>query len=173
MLSSSAKERWITPALFVFFGLDFMISEPAAIAQSRRLSLEDLAKSSDVIVMGRIDKISSQATPNGTNITTQIEVTVIEQWKGPRRSSVIINQPGGSAGELTQAVPGTPQFTVGEETILFLKGSRNGLYRVVGNRQGKILVKTDPQTQEQITQELSGKTQPLDEFVKNLERVLR
>lgn len=172
MLLSWAKERWIPPALFVFFGLVFLVSQPA-IAQSLRLSLEDLAKSADLIAMGRIEKISSQSIPNDPNITTQIEVTVVEQWKGPKKSLLIVTQPKGSAGEITQAVPGTPQFIAGEETILFLNGTQNGLYRIAGGRQGKLLVKTDSRTQEQITQDITGKTQPLEEFVRNLKAVLR
>jgi hypothetical protein len=142
-------------------------------AQSVHLALEDLAKSADVIVMGRIEKISTQPAPDRSNITTQIEVAVIEQWKGKETPSVIINQSGGSAGEITQAVPAKPQFAVGEEAILFLTDINNGLYRVVGSRQGKLLVKTDPHTQQQITQDVIGQTQPLKEFVKSLKSVLR
>ena len=142
MLFSSGKEHWAKPGALCFFGLVSLVSEPA-IAQSVRLSLEDLAKSADVVVMGRIEKVSSKPT-NGKNITTQIEVNVIEQWKGQDRSFLIINQAGGSAGEITQAVPGTPQFSIGEETILFLKGRQNDLYEVVGGRQGKLLIRYDP-----------------------------
>jgi hypothetical protein len=49
-----------------------------------------------------------------------------------------------------------------------LHSLQNRPFRVVGCRQGKLVVKTDTQTLQQTIRDVTGKTQPLEEFVRRL-----
>jgi hypothetical protein len=40
---------------------------------------------------------------------------------------------------------------------------------VVGGSQGKLLIITDPRTNQRFTKDLTGKTKPLEDFIDNLE----
>ena len=176
MLFLSKKGRWRNnPAPFIFFSSAFfLLFNDAAIAQTvQRLSVKELEKESDVIVRGRVQKISSQQSPDRSNITTHIELNVIEQWKGPKRSSLIVSQPGGSAGAITQSVPGLARFSSGEEAIFFLRQIDNSHFEIVGGRQGKFPVKTDLKTREEFIQDVTGKRESLGNFLNRLRAAQR
>ena len=176
MLLSSRKGRWRNnPAPFILFNLVFyLFFSDAALAETlQKLSLEELTREADVIVRGRIQKVTSQESPDRSNVTTLVEVSVVEQWKGPKASSLFLNQPGGSAGGITQAVPGLPHFSLGEEVILFLKRIENDRFATVGGRQGKFVVKTDPQSKKEFVADLTGKSEAASDFLIHLRATLK
>ena len=174
MLLFLIRGRWrnhLAPFVFSSLVVCLFFNSPIR-AETIRLSLEELTREADAIVRGRIQKVTQQ-TADLSNITTDIEISVVEQWKGPKASSLVLSQPGGSAGEITQAVPGLPQFSAAEDAILFLKESRGGFFEMVGGRQGKFVVKTDPQSGKEFIQDLTGKTQTLSDFLIRLKAALR
>jgi len=176
MLLSSRTGTWRnTPAHFILFTLVFyLFFSDAALAETlQKLSLEELTREADVIVRGRIQKVTSQESPDRSNVTTLVEVSVVEQWKGPKASSLFLNQPGGSAGGITQAVPGLPHFSLGEEVILFLKRIENDRFATVGGRQGKFVVKTDPQSKKEFVADLTGKSEAASDFLIHLRATLK
>jgi hypothetical protein len=175
MLPLSREGRWRkNPAPFVFLNLAiFLFFNNGSLGETvQRLSVEELARQADTIVRGRVQKVSNQQTADRSNMSTHIEVSVIEQWKGRKLTSLVLNQPGGSAGGITQAVPGLPHFSPGEEVILFLEQMENGYFQTVGGSQGKLLVQTDPQTRKEFTQDLTGKSQSLEDFLNHLRAAL-
>jgi hypothetical protein len=169
-LSSRKGRRRNNPAPFIFFGLVFylLLSDGVLAETLQKLSLEELTREADVIVRGRIQKVSSQPTADRSNITTVVEVAVVDQWKGQKTSTLSLRQPGGSAGGIAQAVPGLPQFSIGEDVILFLKEIDGGYVSTVGGKQGKFVVKTDPQSKEEIIEDLTGKSQPAKDFLAHI-----
>jgi len=176
MLLSSRKGRWKNnPAPFILFSLVFylLLSDAVLAEMLQKLSLEQLTHEADVIVKGRIQKVNSQETPDRSAINTLVEVAVEEQWKGPKTSTLVVSQPGGSARGITQAVPGLPHFFPGEEVILFLKQAGGGRFVTVGGRQGKYVIKTDPRTKQQSIEDLTGKSQSLNDFLIQLRATLK
>jgi len=175
MLLTRRQGRWRNhPAPFFFILALYYVFNNYANAQTvQRLSVGELAKQSDIIVRGRVQNINSQQTENGSSIVTQIEIRIVEQWKGARRSSVVVSQPGGTAGAITQGVPGLPQFSIGEEIIIFLRQIKNDGFETVGGRQGKFLVKTDPDTRNASIQDVAGKKESLASFVDRLRATLK
>ncbi|TAJ91099.1 hypothetical protein EPO44_14740 [bacterium] len=112
-----------------------------------------------------ISVISAQAT-------TFQKSSIEEQWKGPRTSTITIEQPGGSVGAITQHVTGLAHFTVGEEIIIFLSKQEDSSLATVGGKQGKFLLKTDPQNKKEVIEDVTGKSQDLSDFVRRVRTTL-
>lgn len=159
-------------SLFLFlFGL---ATEGTAFALSeRKLSLEELTRQADLIVEGRVQDIQTQASQNRSSIITLVVLPLKKQWKGSNVPTVTVKLSGGSAGEITQRVVGQPEFSLGEEVILFLKRQADGRYATVGGKQGKFTVKVDPLGGKEMVEDLTGKKQELEGFLGNLKEILR
>jgi hypothetical protein len=101
-------------------------------------SVEEMARSSDVVVRGRIVDLASRAVGGG-RIVTEVEVAVASAWKGAPDATLRFVVPGGRAGGLVLRVDSAPTFEPGEEVVLFL--SRSGAaWRVNGQALGKFRV---------------------------------
>ena len=139
---------------------------------SQKLSFERLIAEADVIARGRVDELKSRQDSDRRSFTTVVTVSVERQFKGPKISSLAIEQPGGSIGDLAQGVPGLPEFSSGESVIIFLKRQRRDVYRVVGGKQGKFIVKTLPGKNE-VVEDLAHRTEALDTFVDRLTNMIK
>jgi hypothetical protein len=69
-------------------------------------------------------------------------------------------------------VVGLPEFSVGEEVILFLKRQPDGGYATVGGKQGKFTIKTDPRSGKVMVEDLAARKQELREFLIHLKERL-
>ena len=157
--------------LLLFFSC--LAIEGSVLAQTtQKLSLQQLVKEADLIVKARVQDVSTQETPDRSNLTTVVVLAVEQQWKGPNVSTVIVRLPGGSAGEITQRVMGQPEFSLGEEVILFLKKQADGRYATVGAKQGKFTVTTDSQKGKKIVEDVTGMKQEQDDFIRHVRKIL-
>ena len=104
---------------------------------------------------------------------TIITVSIERQFKGPQVSSVTIEQPGGSLGDIAQGVPGLPEFSSGEEVIVFLKRQRGGAFNIVGGKQGKFTAKTQPGSREEVVEDFAHRTEALDSFLNRLTSMIK
>jgi hypothetical protein len=164
------EARWAGSFLLLVFCLSGQGEFLATSAQ--KLSLEQLVRQADLIVKARVQEISAQQPPDPSTLATVVALDVEEQWKGPKTSQVTLKQPGGSAGEITQRVMGLPEFSVGEEVILFLKKQPDGRYATVGGKQGKFTIKTDPRSGKEMVEDLAARKQELREFLSRLKEAL-
>jgi hypothetical protein len=111
---------------------------PAAAATFAAPSVEEMARSSDAVVRGRVLDVASR--PDGAGrIVTEVDVAVATIWKGAAEATVRFVVPGGRAGGLALRVDGAPTFEPGEEVVLFLSRS-SGAWRVNGHALGKFRV---------------------------------
>jgi len=111
---------------------------PAAAATFVLPSVEELARSSDAVVRGRVVDVASRAAAGG-RIVTEVEVLVASAWRGTPDATVRFVVPGGRAGGIALKVDSAPRFAPGEEVVLFL--SRSGAtWRVNGQALGKFRV---------------------------------
>jgi hypothetical protein len=148
----------------------------ASIVEARtvqRLSFDRLISEADLIARGRVEKLENQQAADGRSVTTVVTVSVDRQFKGPKVSSVTIEQPGGSMGDIAQGVPGLPEFSSGEDVVLFLKRQRGGTFKVVGGKQGKFTTKTQPESNNWIVEDFARRTENLDSFLDRLTRMVR
>jgi hypothetical protein len=131
----------------------------------QKFSISDLAKKSETIALARVDDVSSRWDDNHKEIYTYISLKVLDGVKGARKNDVLtIRQIGGTVDNLISVVPGMPNFTKGEEVVVFLSPKdRAGYPWVMGLQQGKYSVSTDGNGFKQVRNDVDGlKTMTLD-----------
>jgi len=115
-----------------------LAAAPAAPATFVVPTVEEMARSSDAVVRGRVLGTASRAARDG-RIVTEVEVLVDSVWRGAPESTVRFLVAGGRAGRLAMKVDAAPTFAEGEEVVVFL--SRRGeRWRVNGQALGKYRV---------------------------------
>lgn len=127
----------------VAFAALALIGTQAALATSvQKLSLKELTKNSDSIVMGRVDSAVSSWDAAHKEIYTYYTLSVLQPVKGSRAGATItLRQLGGAVGNIASVVPGMPSFKKGEEVVLFLtQKDAAGYPWVMGLQQGKYSV---------------------------------
>ena len=106
-------------------------------------SLSEMAKVSDVVVLGRVTGKAVRWDEAGENIYTYVNVRVDSRLKGAPPDDLLVLVPGGTVGETKRVVHGAPRFTIGEKVVLYLEARTKGDagYNVVGLFVGKLTVK--------------------------------
>jgi len=107
---------------------------PLWCATLERLSLEDMATRSTVIVRGKVGE-SWVATTDGV-IYTHYRIQVSEKLKGAPGNSVEVMVPGGTLNGLRQTFAGSPVLHKGDEFVFFLWTSKAGITWITGLTQG-------------------------------------
>jgi len=115
------------------------LARPSLAALAVPASVEDLARTSDAVVRGRVASVSSRLSNDGRRILTYVEVEASSTWQGavPQRITVVV--PGGVVGNIGQRVEGSPAFSQDEQVVLFLS-KLGSTFRVRGLAQGKFSV---------------------------------
>lgn len=163
--------RFVQQALILFIALAAASFVQASTAE--KLSFDRLIGAADLIVKGRVEELKTRQSPDRRSVTTVVTIAVANHFKGAKVSSVTIEQPGGSMGEVAQGVPGLPEFFTGEEVIVFLKQQRNGAYSIAGGKQGKFSVKTQPGSNQAIAEDFAHRTETLDSFLDRLVKMTK
>ncbi len=112
-----------------------------------RLSLEQLAAESELVVHGTVVRRWADWGPSRKFIWTHHEVRVADMLKGRPALSVIVSEPGGEIGEIGMAVAGAPRYCVGQEVVLFLDRTPLGYLRGSGWGQGNFSIVESPADQ--------------------------
>jgi hypothetical protein len=113
-------------------------ASPAVAAQAVSVSVEDLARSSDLVVRGTVLSTSSRWSEG--RIYTFAEIQVASSLRGAAPARLTAITPGGIVGDVGQRVDGAAAFTPGEEVVVFLERPTAGGHRVSGLAQGKFAV---------------------------------
>ena len=109
---------------------------PITVAQVRQLSLTDLCKHADRVVIGGVTKMEARWV--GQKIVTDVTIVPTETLKGAGNLPFIITVPGGTIGTVTLRASEAPTFSVGEQVVVFPKtGAPGGVY---GWYRGKFTV---------------------------------
>lgn len=121
-------------------------------------SIDDLARESDTVVLGKVRSTEGRLSGDGKRIFTYVTVEVAEAWKGEPGKTVEVRVPGGVHGEFGQIVQGAPRFTGGEEVVIFLRRVSAGsqLFQVSGLAQGKLRVEREPDREPVAMPDLRG-----------------
>jgi hypothetical protein len=127
------------PIARVLAVLSLLLLAPSArAALAVQVSVEDLARTSDAVVRGVVQRRAGVRA--GTRIYTEVEVRAAEVWRGAAPATVKVQVPGGVVGDIGQRVDAAPVFSDGEEVVLFLSRSGEHPFRVNGLAQGKFKV---------------------------------
>lgn len=140
---------------------------PASASSFVPYTYTGLFQEANVVVWGQVAHVAERAVKGEPR--TRVAITVKERWKGSSRKLLMLEQPQGSEDGVTQEVPGLPAFRAGEEVILFLVVDEENHYAVVGGKQGKLTVSTDPATGGKFIRDNNGALIDLRSFHHHLE----
>ena len=122
----------------IIFTAILLVTLPAtANAKNKALSIEQLAKRADRVVIGEVQELSSSWNEERTCINTTIKLAVEENIKGSDSTVALdVLVPGGKVGKDTIMVSNAPIFSASERVLLFLKKNGN-TYTIIEGKQGK------------------------------------
>jgi hypothetical protein len=130
-----------------------LLSSCAIAATLEKLTVDQMAQQSTLIVRGRITGCAGEA--RNSVIYTRCSVAVSETWKGSARSQVDFIVPGGRVRTLSQTFTGTPRFNADEQYVLFLWVGRSGTPQIIGLSQGVFDVSVKPTGETSVRREAS------------------
>lgn len=121
-----------------------------------RLDLHELVRSSELIVHGRVLRHWSDWDRAHRFIWTHYLLEVTESPKGRPARTITISEPGGAAGGLTMRIASVPEYSDGEEVVVFLERTPIGYWRCRGWGQGKYTVVRSADGSKRIRTNLAG-----------------
>ena len=143
--------------LFILFA-----ATPVVSALMVKMSVEDLTKEADVIIIGNIKEVESRLNFWRTEVHTYSTVSVEKYIKGIGPGTLTIITEGGNAGDSGVWVEDTPVFTKNENVLVFLKKAGRE-FSVAGWAQGKYIVENEE------VLDRSGEKVSLKDFLRRVE----
>lgn len=109
------------------------------------ISLRDLSRSSDLIVLGRVESVTAEQY--GVRVVSVAVIGVTQVLKGNATGTVAVQFAGGRVGDLEERPADSPEYRKGEQVVAFLKkmpdaaryttnANFQGKFKVVGGRVG-------------------------------------
>jgi hypothetical protein len=144
------KQRWIYGCGLLLVLALGAVSATAVASVVKALSLEELTRKADVIVVGVGADAQARRNDDGRLIVTDVSVDVQQVLKGGAKAGddVIVTLLGGSLDGLGLRVPGEASIPLGKPALLFLyrSGKEGRDLRVVGMAQGVMAMQGEPGT---------------------------
>ena len=111
------------------------------------VGFSDLVQRAEVIAVGTVTEIKEQWDETRKAPLTLVTFSDLTVLKGNPGSSMTLEFLGGRTPQgLILSIPGVPQFTIGEKTVVFSAGNHRDFCPLVGVWQGLLRVRTDPQS---------------------------
>lgn len=133
-----------------------LFSIPSAATTVPRLELGELVHSAELIVHGRIVSRSSAWDPSHRFLWTHYVLLVTDALKGHPSRRLTVSEPGGAADGVIMKIAGVPEYSDGEEVVVFLHCTPIGYWRAYGLGQGKYTVSRSAAGQARIHSSLPG-----------------
>jgi hypothetical protein len=112
------------------------------------LSIDGLIHKAELVVQGKVLRRTCRIDDAGV-LFTQIELQVLEVWKGQVKDNpLVVVHGGGRVGNRETVVSGQVDYQVGEEVVAFLVRNSRGQAVTLGLAQGKFRVDRDPKNNE-------------------------
>jgi len=140
ILYRSAARVSFAAALFA------LLFVPRAFSQSKPVSIDALARNSEVVAVGKVTGMRGEWDQNKTRIVTRVTVAVSEYLKGNAGAVMTITSPGGEVDGVGEWYSHTARFKKDEDVVVFAEKDKKGNLRVAGGEQGKLDIKKDAQT---------------------------
>jgi hypothetical protein len=121
--------------------LSSLVVSPAAAAMMKAATVEAGARSSEAVIRGVVERLAPRYSDDGSAIVTDVTIAVTSAWKGKHADGerVVVTIPGGEIGGYGEVNDGAPEFTEGEEVVVFLN-RRGPRWHVNGRAMGKFHV---------------------------------
>jgi hypothetical protein len=95
-----------------------------------------MVRESELIVRGTVVSVQSQMAGPRQTIESLITLSVVDTMKGTAGAQTVFRVPGGRVGRYRRVMVGAPEFSAGDEVILFLKGRAPAIAMPYGLSQG-------------------------------------
>lgn len=126
--------------LVLFVGV-CILDTSASAGTVRAMNLQEMTERADMIFTGRVLGKRAEWNAERTRIYTFVTFEVENYLKGGAGSQVAtVRLLGGQVGPYLAHLPGTPQFTVGEDVLLFCAGEQARVPSVLGLSLGKFTI---------------------------------
>jgi hypothetical protein len=152
--SLSTGHRAMSIGHFTVFSLAIALATAAQAMTVAPADFDEMVAASQIIVHGQVIDVRPYETAGRRTIERLVTVRVAEALKGDPGSVASFRVPGGQVGRYRRVMVGAPEFTVGEEVVLFLRGRMpavpmpfgltQGVYRVTRNQDGRAMVLPPP-----------------------------
>jgi len=131
-------------------------------------TLKERIKSSDLIIVGKVQNIGSKWNQKRSHIWTYVTVSVDECIKGTNLlRNIVVKIPGGIIKEegIMQEIENTPSFRKDEKVLLMLRFLPDlGQYALVNSAFGKFSITS--------TNQIVGESVFKDEFIKKIKEIM-
>jgi hypothetical protein len=132
--------KWLAATLLIVGSLFAGQSARASLVEA--LDLAALVDRADEVVLARVVSMESHFNDRG-RIVTDVTMQVEQAEKGSRvpGAVVVVQQMGGTVGDLAMRIAGEPTYVIGEEVLLFGRHARGlDVLRPVGMSQGAMRI---------------------------------
>ncbi len=137
----------IAARAFLVAGLCAIFFAPRSYGQSKPVTLEDLARTSDVVAVGQVSNMASEWDETGTRIRTMVTLSVDQFVVGSGSGNTLtLYVPGGEVGTVGEIYSHMPVFKRDEQVMVFAAQDKLHHYRVSAGDQGKFTIQKDPTT---------------------------
>lgn len=129
-----------------FLGLLMLLAMPWASmkAQAVQSSMEQIARESDAVVVGKVAGLSSEWNEARTRIQTRVTISVDQSLKGDASvKSLTVIVPGGEVDGVGEVYSHAPRFLRDEAVVVFAKKNASGFYQVSEGSEGKYSIHKD------------------------------
>ncbi len=131
--------------------LSLLLASPALATVVVPAEFGEMVNESQTIVHGRVVDVRAQLTGGRRTIESIVTVAILESLKGDAARTISFRVPNGQVGRYRRVMVGAPEFTAGDEVVLFLKGRppvlpmpyglTQGVYRVARAPDGRAVVR--------------------------------
>jgi hypothetical protein len=149
--------RCLRPCLAAAALLGAAASSPATTVEP--LEFEQLVHRSDYVVRSRVVSIRHELrTSAGREVPfTLVEIEVREKIAGQPPPTVVLSLLGGRmSGGRELRVEGVPEFTVGDDDILFVEGNGTNFYPLVAVMYGRYPIRFDKRLGREVVARANG-----------------
>ncbi|MEW6269406.1 MAG: matrixin family metalloprotease, partial [Thermodesulfobacteriota bacterium] len=100
---------------------------------------EEMLDTADAVVLATVSGLRSVEAFDGSQIATEVTLRVHEGYKGARAGDrLVLREYGGAVGESRQWIFGSPEYSVGETVLAYLKVDETGVLRTHHLGLGKV-----------------------------------
>lgn len=128
---------------FALLALCSCLAAPLTATVLLPADFKDVVAGSQIIVHGRVVDVRPEWSADRSRIDTLVTLAPSAFYRGTPSPSVTFRVPGGQVGRYKSITVGAPQFTVGDEAVLFLRSKGPAVPQVFGLSQGVFRVQVD------------------------------
>src|SRR5215204_2234160 len=106
----------------------------------------EIVNGSQIIVYGRVSDVRAEWIDERRRIESVVTLEAADFYRGTPSRTVTFRVPGGQVGRYKSVTVGAPEFSAGDEVVLFLKARGPAVPQVFGLNQGVFRVRVDART---------------------------